>query len=441
MKEKQKIMTAGNEAAVKAALEFDYPESGFRLELPESFTDIIGYYDEPSDYGELEIGSGVVYGSLNLYLHTPEEKAEYDAMIASVKTEADMTEEILEKNRKYNEGIVQVYSVLGVNGGRTYKDIEHMAQDTGTIKTVIDLGEYDGYHYYSCIVNLEYPSIRENLSKMNPEALEKYRKLMEMVEMHPEYIVLKKRQPTFTAPEIGSVVSFEGTDLDGNPVSSKKLFAESDITMVNIWRTWCSACISEFPEMNELAKKYADKNISVVTYCADAENAELTSKAIDIIKEYDGFARNLAYTESLDNALPWPSTPTTYFVDKNGTILCYPIKGAAPEMYPEYLDKLLNHEPIVSGFDTPSASEEHTYTVLVADQNSNPVADAVVGFCTDMNCNIAKSDANGSAVFTGPEYPYHVTIIKLPDGYFCDENYSDTMDTDGGSLTISIVKK
>ena len=75
MKEKQKIMTAGNEAAVKAALEFDYPESGFRLELQESFTDIIGYYDEPSDYGELEIGSGVVYGSLNLYLHTPEEKA------------------------------------------------------------------------------------------------------------------------------------------------------------------------------------------------------------------------------------------------------------------------------------------------------------------------------------------------------------------------------
>ena len=60
---------------MKAALEFDYPEIGFRLELPESFTDTIGYYDEPSDYGELEIGSGVVYGSLNLYLHTPEEKA------------------------------------------------------------------------------------------------------------------------------------------------------------------------------------------------------------------------------------------------------------------------------------------------------------------------------------------------------------------------------
>ena len=237
MKEKQTIMTAGNEAAVKAALEFDYPESGFSLELPESFTDIIGYYDEPNDYGELEIGSGVVYGSLNLCLRTPEEKAEYDAMIASIKSEEDVTEEVIAKNREYCEGIVQVYSVLGVNGGRTYKDIEHMAQDTGSIKTVLDLGECEGYHYYSCILNLEYSSIKENLGKLNPEAVEKYRKLMEEVEAHPEYVVLKKRQPMFEAPEIGSVVSFEGTDLDGNPVSSKKLFPESDITMVNIWRT------------------------------------------------------------------------------------------------------------------------------------------------------------------------------------------------------------
>ena len=441
MEENKEILTAETGAAEKAALEFDYPESGFILKLPESFSDIIGYYDEPNDYGELEIGSGVVYGSLNLCLRTPEEKAEYDAMIASVKTDADVTEEILEKNREYRQAIIQVYSVLGVNGGRTYKDIEHMAQDTGTIRTVLDLGECDGYHYYSCILDLEHPSIKETLDKLNPEAVEKYRKLMEEVEAHPEYIVLKKRQPMFEAPEIGSVVSFEGTDLDGNPVSSADLFAENDITMVNIWRTWCSVCISEFAEMNELAKKYADKNVGIVTYCADAEDEELTGKAIDIIKVYDGFKTNLAYSDSVDKALPWPSTPTTYFVGKDGKVLCYPIKGAAAEMYPEYLDKLLNHEPIVSGFDTPPAGAENTYTVLVADQNNDPVEGAVVGFCTDTNCNIAQSDANGFAIFTGQKYPYHVKIIEVPDGYSYDEDYADTMDTDGGSVIIPVVKK
>ena len=440
MEENKENLTAENGETVKAALEFDYPEGGFSLELPESFNDVIGYYDEPNDYGELEIGSGVVYGSLNLCLRTPEEKAEYDAMIASIKSEEDVTEEIIAKNREYCEGIVQVYSVLGVNGGRTYKDIEHMAQDTGSIKTVLDLGESDGYHYYSCIFNLEYPSIKENLDKLNPEAVEKYRKLMEEVEAHPEYVVLKKRQPMFEAPEIGSVVSFEGTDLDGKPVSSADLFAANDITMVNIWRTWCSVCISEFPEMNELAKQYADKKVGIVTYCADAEDEELTNKAIDIIKEYDGFQTNLAYSDSVDNALPWPSTPTTYFVDKDGKILCYPIKGAAPEMYPEYLDKLLNHEPIVSGFDTPPVGAENTYTVLVADQNNDPVEGAVVGFCTDINCNIAQSDANGFAVFTGQKYPYHVRIIRLPDGYSYDKDFSDTMDTKGGSVIIPVVK-
>ena len=109
-------------------------------------------------------------------------------------------------------------------------------------------------------------------------------------------------------------------------------------------------------------------------------------------------------------------------------------------MYPEYLDKLLNHEPIVSGFDTPPAAAENTYTVLVADQNNDPVEGAVVGFCTDINCNIAQSDANGFAVFTGQKYPYHVRIIRLPDGYSYDKDFSDTMDTKGGSVILPVVK-
>ena len=424
----------------EAALEFDYPDAGFTLKLPESFTDIIGYYDEPKDYGELEVGSGVVYGSLNIYLRTPEEIAEHDAMLASIKTEDDVTDEIREKHKKYCEGIVQVYSILGVNGGRTYKDIEYMASDTAMIKKVIDLGEFDDYHYYSCIVDLDYEKIKEPLSQLNPEAVEKYRKIMEEVEAHPEYVVLKKRQPGFIPPEIGSEISFEGKDLDGNPVSSKELFAENDITMINIWRTWCSVCVEEFPEMNELAKKYADRKVGVITYCADAEDEELTEKAINIIGEYDGFKKNLAFSESTDNALPWNSTPMTYFVDKEGKVLCNPIKGAAPDMYPEYLDKLLNHETIVSQFDTPEVRQDNTYTVLVADQNDNPVPGVVVGFCTDVNCSIAQSDANGFAIFTGPEYPYHVKVIEVPKGYTYDKEYSDTMDADGGSVILKITK-
>ena len=43
MEENKEILTAETGAAEKAALEFDYPEGGFSLELPESFNDIIGY--------------------------------------------------------------------------------------------------------------------------------------------------------------------------------------------------------------------------------------------------------------------------------------------------------------------------------------------------------------------------------------------------------------
>ena len=423
-----------------AALTFEYPESGFALELPESFTEINGYFDDPKDYGELEIGSGIVYGSLNLYLRSPEEKAEYDAMLASIKTEADITDEVREKMHEYSEGIVQVYSVIGVNGGRTYKDIEHLATDASMIKDEIEIGECDGYRYYSIILDLDHPQIKEGLEKLNQESVQRYKELLKEAQEHPEYIVPKKRQPSFVAPEIGTEISFEGKDLNGNPVSSKDLFAQNDITMINIWRTWCSVCIDEFPAVNELAKTYADKKVGVVTYCADTTNEELTNKAINIIKEYDGLTTNLAYDPSIDDALPWLSTPLTYFVDREGKILCYPIKGAAPQQYPEYLDKLLNNEPIVTEFSQPATSASNTYTVLVADQNSEPVPGAIVGFCTDANCNIAQADTNGFAIFSGPQYPYHVKIIEVPEGYSYDEDYADTMDTDGGSVIISVVK-
>ena len=425
----------------KPAVEFNYPETGFALELPESCTNFIGYFGEPKDYGEIEVGGGVVYGSLNAYLRTPEEKAAYDAMIASIKTEEDITDEVRQKNSEYAEGIFQLFSVIGVNGGRTYKDIEPMAPgDITMIKKEIDLGECDGFHYYSLILDLDHPTIKPGLDKLDPEISAKYRAVMKEIEEHPEYIVQKKRQPSFVSPEIGTKVSFEGKDLDGNPVSSKDLFAENDITMVNIWRTWCSVCIDEFPAMNDMAKQYADKKVGVVTYCADTYDEDLTNKAISIIKDYDGFSKNLAFDASIDDAFPWISTPMTYFVDKEGTILCYPIIGGAPQQYPEYLDKLLNNEPIVSQFAIPSASNNNTYTVLVADQNDEPVPGVIVGFCTDVNCDIAQADDNGFAIFTGRQYPYHVKIIEVPDGYSFDENCDGTMDENGGSVILQVTK-
>ena len=57
----------------------------------------------------------------------------------------------------------------------------------------------------------------------------------------------------------GSSISFQTTDLDGNAVDSKDLFAKNKITMINIWGTYCGPCVEEMPEIEVISKEYADK--------------------------------------------------------------------------------------------------------------------------------------------------------------------------------------
>ena len=42
------------------------------------------------------------------------------------------------------------------------------------------------------------------------------------------------------------------SDLDGNEVDSS-IFADYDLTMINIWATFCNPCLSEMPELAELS--------------------------------------------------------------------------------------------------------------------------------------------------------------------------------------------
>ena len=45
--------------------------------------------------------------------------------------------------------------------------------------------------------------------------------------------------------------SFETTDTKGNKVT-EKIFADKEITMVNVWGTFCGPCINEMPELQKI---------------------------------------------------------------------------------------------------------------------------------------------------------------------------------------------
>lgn len=67
--------------------------------------------------------------------------------------------------------------------------------------------------------------------------------------------------------------------------------------------------------------------------------------------------------------------------------------------------------------DTEDASK-CTYTVIVTSQeNGDGIEGVIINFCTDSTCVPVTTDEEGTAVFTGEPYKYHVQMIKCPEGF------------------------
>lgn len=142
-------------------------------------------------------------------------------------------------------------------------------------------------------------------------------------------------------------VVFEGKDIDGNTVSSD-IFAESKITMVNVWATYCNPCLREMPAIGELAGEYDASQFQVIGIISDVQEGaaqETLDMAADLIEMTSADYAHLLLNESLYYALltDVSAVPTTFFIDGDGKILDVVIgardKDGWKEMIDEYLEK------------------------------------------------------------------------------------------------------
>lgn len=86
--------------------------------------------------------------------------------------------------------------------------------------------------------------------------------------------VEREKQDLEDIDVIGKKVSFETTDLDGNPVKSEELFAGHKVTMINNWATWCGPCCGELPELEKLAAEIGEKDCRITEICDDTIDGE-----------------------------------------------------------------------------------------------------------------------------------------------------------------------
>lgn len=118
---------------------------------------------------------------------------------------------------------------------------------------------------------------------------------------------------------------FSAEDLDGNPVD-ETIFADYDLTMINLWGTFCGPCIQEMPELGEIADEYEEKGFQIVGICTDAVGGDgqalpdTVISAKEIIEETGAdYLHILPTGEIFTDLLPRVSAvPTTIFVDEEG---------------------------------------------------------------------------------------------------------------------------
>lgn len=141
-------------------------------------------------------------------------------------------------------------------------------------------------------------------------------------------------------PMIGQEApDFEATLLNGEIFKLSE--QRGKVVLINVWATWCGPCVSEMPDIDQLAKDYADDLVVIGVNCGEAEQT-----VADFVAENGYsylFAADTDY--SISGMLnPTSSIPYTIVVNADGIITQLHMGGGAGmyEVLEGYVEDALN---------------------------------------------------------------------------------------------------
>ena len=188
------------------------------------------------------------------------------------------------------------------------------------------LTENDGYTYVfaDAATDGEYDS-----AEVKEQVLSKLARAKELLDNATYMPVVFAEGEVTVAPD--TFPAFETVDLSGNTVTNE-IFYGKDLTVVNVWGTFCTPCINEMPELAEWSESMPE-NVQLIGLVSDlysADDAETLELAQEICEAtgadvYASLVASEDFTELLAGVV---GVPTTFFVDSTGAIVGDPIVGA-----------------------------------------------------------------------------------------------------------------
>jgi len=136
----------------------------------------------------------------------------------------------------------------------------------------------------------------------------------------------------FVGPSLGE---FTTQDVNGNEYT-QDMFKDYDLTLVNIFTTWCTPCVAEMPELEKLYQQMKDQGVNVAGFVLDVLNEKG-----EIVQEDLKRARELVEKTGVTYPVLLPDSgylngrltgieafPETFFVDKDGNVVGETYQGS-----------------------------------------------------------------------------------------------------------------
>ncbi|MDF3002015.1 MAG: AhpC/TSA family [Bacillota bacterium] len=124
------------------------------------------------------------------------------------------------------------------------------------------------------------------------------------------------------------LTSFKTTDIYGEE-QTQEIFSGYDLTLVNVWGTFCKPCLNEMPDLGELQKEYEPTGVNIVGIVVDVQDNDMQviedqrTLAQEIANTTGaGYPHLLVSTEMIEPVLSqFDAIPASFFVDGDGNIV------------------------------------------------------------------------------------------------------------------------
>jgi thiol-disulfide isomerase/thioredoxin len=291
--------------------------SGIVFAPPASFQNAAGVI---STDGDMELDKGVNYAYWVYYAMTEDE------LVAAMNTGDEAM---------YQKGAL-LFEVLSIRNDIDFKELNAAFNNYFAEDKLRELGKAGDYTFYLYMTE---PS-EDYLNLIDDKYKEEYTALAKDADTIAAAITISapEERPDPYAALIGAKFEFTAKDLEGKEISSADLFAKNEVTMLNIWATWCGPCIGELEELQKLHTDLQEKGCGLVGMLIDDDQ----ETANQLISE-NGLTYPMVWApDTLGDFITLEGVPTTLFIGKDGTVLASPIVGADVEGYNETLATLIN---------------------------------------------------------------------------------------------------